>query len=77
MPSKAYCHLKQRIIDMKSQPVNIITPAPVVLDHDTAVKLWRNSLHEMINVEYLHDHGITEEENEKLHCLVEGVVVDE
>lgn len=75
--SEGYIKLKQRLVEIKNQPVNIITPAPIQLDHDTALKIFRTSLHDMVNQEYTHDHGITEEENELLHCLIEGVVVDD
>lgn len=73
-PSKAYVHLRARIIEMKAQPVQIISLTP--LDRDQAVRAWRGQLHAVVNEEYMHDHGLSEEENERLHCLVEGVDCD-
>jgi hypothetical protein len=75
--SEGYLKLKQRLAEIKNQPVNIITPAPIVLDRDTALKIFRTSLHDMVNQEYQHDHGISEDENELLHCFIEGVELDD
>lgn len=73
--SDAYHHLKKQIIDAKNG--QIVVTSHGTLNEETARAIFRAGLHEIVRTEYLHDHGLTEEEHEILHGLVEGQVPPE
>jgi hypothetical protein len=75
--SLGYLKAKAQIINLKNGTVQIVTPEPI--DHETATQIFRQGLHELVNTEYQHNHdqGITEEELEVLHNLIEGVLPPE
>lgn len=68
--SDCYFHLKARIVEMKNGATTIITAAPINLTPEQAVEMFRKSLHEFVNAEYSHDHGLTEDEAELLHAII-------
>lgn len=68
--SDCYFHLKARIVEMKNGTHTIITPAPIQLTPEEAQAAFRQTLHEFVNTEYTHDHGLTEEEAELLHAII-------
>lgn len=76
--SLGYLKAKNQILELKQGRVQIISPEPIANDEE-ARKIFRGTLHDLVNAEYQHNHdqGITEEELEVLHNLIEGVMPPE